>query len=670
MTEEKKLAILIDSDNVSAKYAQFILQEAAKFGELTYKRIYGDWEKGGNGWHYPALNNSIMPVQQTAYITGKNATDFSMIIDAMDILYSGNVDGFVLVTSDSDFTRLAIRLREAGKLVIGIGEVKTPLPFTSSCHQFIYLNQVCDQTVHYDEKAVRQAVLDFVSENDDGKLDLLKISAFLTSKFGSIDYSAYGFNRFSNFIDSFPELRRNNTFVTPKHSTKKFKRSTDNLPSEAEIVDVIVGYLNRKQGDHEDISRVEQYLTAALGKIDFSRFGSKRFAKFLDKQSAIVRKSTSVYLAENAPAPKNEHTPAQEPTAETANKTPAEQEAPAENSPTETDINRVIIDYLMGIEGKKEKVEVLGNNVTKALGKVDYSQFGAKTFARYLDKQKAFIRKNMQVQLSPKTAVVNAAYNPLPTVSAPTAEKSEPKKAPTEEEILDAVVGFLKMSDNGKARITDVEKQVENSFGKVDYSRFGAKTFAKFLDKQSKLLRTNTSVSLSDKQEAHPASEPTSPQAAEPKPKRKTSKSEAPDNPEKAELNAVKREIQIQTVQHENSISLAALGKILRGKYGSNYLKDIGAITLKQLVTAVAGVKVSGNSIRIDEDFINRTEQIEQFVCDFVAKNGKPSIKSLSTQIKKNFEGFDFTDYGYARFSDFINAIDGVRADGYYVEAE
>ena len=123
MSEEKKLAVLIDSDNVSAKYAQFVMNEVQKYGVPTYKRVYGDWEKGGNGWHAPAVNYSIMPVQQTSYVAGKNATDFSMIIDAMDILYTGNVDGFVLVTSDSDFTRLAIRLREAGKLVVGVGKL-------------------------------------------------------------------------------------------------------------------------------------------------------------------------------------------------------------------------------------------------------------------------------------------------------------------------------------------------------------------------------------------------------------------------------------------------------------------------------------------------------------------------------------------------------------------
>ncbi len=152
MSQEKKIAVLIDSDNVSAKYAQFIMQEVEKYGVPTYKRVYGDWEKGGNGWHNAAINYSIMPVQQCSYIAGKNATDFSMIIDAMDILYTSDVDGFCLVTSDSDFTRLAIRLREAGKLVVGIGELKTPRAFTVSCQHFCYLNQLCEPEGMQDKK--------------------------------------------------------------------------------------------------------------------------------------------------------------------------------------------------------------------------------------------------------------------------------------------------------------------------------------------------------------------------------------------------------------------------------------------------------------------------------------------------------------------------------------
>ena len=137
---EDRYALLIDSDNVSAKYIKPILDELSKYGNVTYKRIYGDWTKTNNaGWKGELLQNSITPIQQFSYTYGKNATDSAMIIDAMDILHSEKVDGFCIVSSDSDFTRLATRLRESGMLVIGIGEKKTPNPFIVSCDKFIYL---------------------------------------------------------------------------------------------------------------------------------------------------------------------------------------------------------------------------------------------------------------------------------------------------------------------------------------------------------------------------------------------------------------------------------------------------------------------------------------------------------------------------------------------------
>ena len=122
---DMRFAVLIDSDNVSEKYLGIIMDETANYGIATYKRIYGDWTSSRmTSWKGALLDNSITPIQQYSYTTGKNATDSAMIIDAMDILYSNTVDGFVLVSSDSDFTRLAARLREAGKMVIGIKKKK------------------------------------------------------------------------------------------------------------------------------------------------------------------------------------------------------------------------------------------------------------------------------------------------------------------------------------------------------------------------------------------------------------------------------------------------------------------------------------------------------------------------------------------------------------------
>lgn len=138
--KDLRLAVLIDADNVPYAYVKEMLQEIAKYGTPTFKRIYADWTKPTvSGWKNVLLENAITPIQQYSYSTGKNSSDSAMIIDAMDILYTGKVDGFCIVSSDSDFTRLATRLREAGVKVIGIGEKKTLKPFITACDKFIYI---------------------------------------------------------------------------------------------------------------------------------------------------------------------------------------------------------------------------------------------------------------------------------------------------------------------------------------------------------------------------------------------------------------------------------------------------------------------------------------------------------------------------------------------------
>jgi uncharacterized LabA/DUF88 family protein len=142
-----KFAVLIDADNVPYAYVKEMFEEIAKYGTPTFKRIYADWTKPTvSGWKKVLLENAITPIQQYSYTTGKNASDSALIIDAMDILYTGKVDGFCIVSSDSDFTRLATRLREAGMKVIGIGEKKTLPPFISACDKFIYMEILKPET--------------------------------------------------------------------------------------------------------------------------------------------------------------------------------------------------------------------------------------------------------------------------------------------------------------------------------------------------------------------------------------------------------------------------------------------------------------------------------------------------------------------------------------------
>lgn len=153
MANDHRFAVLIDADNISDKYIKFILDEISNEGVATYKRIYGDWTKPAlAAWKNVLLEYSITPIQQYGYTTGKNATDAAMIIDAMDILYSGNVEGFCLVTSDSDFTRLASRLRESGMDVVGMGERKTPKAFIVACNKFKYLDILAEQVIETGDK--------------------------------------------------------------------------------------------------------------------------------------------------------------------------------------------------------------------------------------------------------------------------------------------------------------------------------------------------------------------------------------------------------------------------------------------------------------------------------------------------------------------------------------
>ena len=159
LKKDLKLAVLIDADNIPYANVKEMFEEIAKYGTPTFKRIYADWTKPTvSGWKKVLLENAITPIQQYSYSTGKNATDSALIIDAMDILYTGKVDGFCIVSSDSDFTRLATRLREAGMKVIGIGEKKTLNPFITACDKFIYIEILKPEVASQPETGGKRSV--------------------------------------------------------------------------------------------------------------------------------------------------------------------------------------------------------------------------------------------------------------------------------------------------------------------------------------------------------------------------------------------------------------------------------------------------------------------------------------------------------------------------------
>jgi len=187
-----RLAVLIDADNIPYSNVKGMIEEIAKYGTPTFKRIYGDWTKPTvAGWKSVLLENAITPIQQYGYTKGKNSTDSAMIIDAMDILYSGKVDGFCIVSSDSDFTRLATRLREAGMKVIGIGERKTPSPFIVACDKFIYLEiinspVVVQEPVTDKKRSGKPVRSDKKNEESDQQLQIKKAKRLIASSISDL----------------------------------------------------------------------------------------------------------------------------------------------------------------------------------------------------------------------------------------------------------------------------------------------------------------------------------------------------------------------------------------------------------------------------------------------------------------------------------------------------
>lgn len=243
--ENTRIAVLIDADNTSRKYVEVLIEEIAKYGTPTVKRAYGDWTSNHlNGWKTELNRNAIVPVQQFAYTQGKNSTDSLLIIEAMDLLYTGNLDGFAIVSSDSDFTSLATRLREAGKAVYGLGQRKTPEPFRTACTRFIFL-EVLDKDAQVAEPDAETAPLPDLrklltsainaTSQDDGWAHLGNLGNYLSNTHSSFDPRNYGFGRLITLLrdqdyldvetDGSPRTRLRSNRTAKKQASRATKKA-------------------------------------------------------------------------------------------------------------------------------------------------------------------------------------------------------------------------------------------------------------------------------------------------------------------------------------------------------------------------------------------------------------------------------------------------------------
>lgn len=286
--ENKHFALLIDADNISAKYIGAIIEELSTYGITTYKRIYGDWTSTqATKWKGELLENSVIPVQQFSNTVGKNATDSTLIIDAMDILYTGNVEGFCIVSSDSDFTRLASRLRESGMEVIGMGEEKTPRSFRVACTRFVNLENLDNQDEESEDKdqqdntigrdVIYNAITNIITENENkGKnVELAAVGNRLVNMYPDFDVRNYGYSLLSKFLeDSYLfKLEKNQNVLTITLA--------DNKQSKEEIREYVKTVVTAAGKKGIGFSELSNLVHGKYSNFNVKDFGYSQFSKFV-----------------------------------------------------------------------------------------------------------------------------------------------------------------------------------------------------------------------------------------------------------------------------------------------------------------------------------------------------------------------------------------------------
>ena len=296
---EKRFALLIDADNVSAKYIDPILDELSKYGNVTYKRIYGDWTNRQNSsWKEELLTSSITPIQQFSYTTGKNATDSALIIDAMDILYTNTVDGFCIVSSDSDFTKLASRIRESGLTVIGMGENKTPMAFRKACDIFTRLellegeNEVKEEVKEdagvkdIDKSTIEDAIVKIITENTNNgrETGLAELGNRLLKLYPDFDVRSYGYSLLSKLLEEFPKIRllKKGNYVSVK------------LAEGTKVEEFIRETVRAAGRDGLELGALGQEIHQKFDNFNVQDYGFSQFKKYIRSIGGIeVRKSGS-----------------------------------------------------------------------------------------------------------------------------------------------------------------------------------------------------------------------------------------------------------------------------------------------------------------------------------------------------------------------------------------
>ena len=450
MDDQKKYAVLIDAENIAYKYVKYIMGEMANYGVVTYKRAYMDWSaQNAAGWKGVLLENAISPVQSIAYTSGKNSTDSTIIIDAMDILYSKTVDGFCIVSSDSDFTKLATRLRESGMTVIGMGESKTPKAFIEACNSFKVLNLIANkdeiektenstkgeslqdekEQANTEKKAItpiseiKNAIKNIIisREGKGGVLEIGELGRLLNNRYSEFDTRNYGYSKLSVMLKDMDFLDLTETKNNRINVKFKGKIKIENINQK--IVEIL-----KNSGGNIPLSKLAQLTMTKYPTFSPKDYGYSQFKKMIESipQISINKQNAKIIKI-------------------------------ADKNKSKEDIQKTIIGILND-NNKMMHISQVNQELVKKYPSFTAKEYGYSKFSEVLKDIPRIILKNNNAILSDE-------------------ENISESKNKIEEDIIKIIE-----KNGGKIKIGSIKNELKKDNPNFDQKNYGYSKFTKFIE--------------------------------------------------------------------------------------------------------------------------------------------------------------------------------------------
>ena len=581
MDDQKKYAVLIDAENIAYKYVKYIMGEMANYGVVTYKRAYMDWSaQNATGWKGVLLENAISPVQSIAYTSGKNSTDSTIIIDAMDILYSKTVDGFCIVSSDSDFTKLATRLRESGMTVIGMGESKTPKAFIEACNSFKVLNLIANkdeiektenstkgeslqdekEQANTEKKAItpiseiKNAIKNIIisREGKGGVLEIGELGRLLNNRYSEFDTRNYGYSKLSVMLKDMDFLDLTETKNNRINVKFKGKIKIENINQK--IVEIL-----KNSGGNVPLSKLAQLTMNKYPTFSPKDYGYSQFKKMIESipQISINKQNAKIIKI-------------------------------ADKNKSKEDIQKTIIGILND-NNKMMHISQVNQKLVKKYPTFTAKEYGYSKFSEVLKDIPRIILKNNNAILSDE-------------------ENFSESKKKIEEDIIKIIE-----KNGGKIKIGSIKNELKKDNPNFDQKNYGYSKFTKFIESLENIKLIDEDIVLVKNSDIGNIN--TEKMEEEPDEKIDTiskfsiknlinakinDDSNKISNTEKADIRQIRDCIANMLSQNNNMMNIGLIKQNLMKIYPDFNLQDYDCSSFKVFLESMEGFKIIENNANID----------------------------------------------------------------------